>query len=108
MNTDPLARSQVLRDADNLICGDRNAAYGDPLKDFTRTAEMWSAILGIYVPPHKVAMCQIALKLSRMFWDPTNRDHVVDMCGYGALAWECIDRELSVSSTNTLKERGSS
>ena len=39
----------VLLEAQGLVHGDRQTAYGHPLHDFSRTAMMWSAILGTTV-----------------------------------------------------------
>lgn len=67
--------------AHTLTNGDRQKFYGHPLDDFTRTARMWSIILGVEVEPDHVAMCMIALKISRQLYRP-KRDNVVDMAGY--------------------------
>ncbi len=71
----------VLTEAEGLVHGQRNADYGHPLDDFTRTAKMWSAILGFEVPPIKVGLCMIALKISRECNKP-KRDNMVDAAGY--------------------------
>ncbi len=39
-------RRQLLEDAANLVEGDRNAAYGDPIDDFRRTSRYWSTHIG--------------------------------------------------------------
>jgi Domain of unknown function (DUF6378)/Domain of unknown function (DUF4406) len=72
----------VTLEANRLVAGARQAAYGHPFDDFTRTGRMWGAILGIDdVPPHLVGLCQVALKISREVNAP-KRDNRVDMCGY--------------------------
>lgn len=68
--------------AKSLVHGDRNADYGHPLDDFTRTAKMWSAILGIEVRPEQVPLMMICVKLSRLTNDITKRDSIVDVAGY--------------------------
>lgn len=67
--------------ASDLVHGERGADYGHPYEDFSRTALMWSAILGINVVPADVAMCMIAVKLSREVNRP-KYDNLVDIAGY--------------------------
>lgn len=74
-------RETILEEAARITSGDRHRDYGHPLEDFTRTAKMWSAILGVEVPPEKVGLCMIALKISRECNLP-KRDNRVDICGY--------------------------
>ena len=77
----------VLLEAEKLVHGDRNEAYGHPLDDFKRTALMWSAILGVEVPPYKVGLCMAAVKISRECNKP-KRDNMVDLAGYAeTVAW---------------------
>lgn len=72
----------VLEEAQRLIYGDRQASYGHPIEDFTRTGRMWGAILGVPdVPPEKVGLCMVALKISRECHRP-KRDNLVDGAGY--------------------------
>ena len=83
----------VLEEAQRLIFGARQASYGHPFDDFSKTGQMWGAILSEWrkssaanVPPELVALCQIAVKISREV-NATKRDNIVDMAGYaGTLA----------------------
>ena len=75
------AESSVLLEAQKLVHGDRNADYGHPLDDFSRTARMWSAILGVEVSPEQVGLCMVAVKISRQCNRP-KRDNLVDGAGY--------------------------
>jgi hypothetical protein len=72
----------VIEEALRLVHGDRQESYGHPTEDFARTGRMWGAILGIPdVTPRLVALCLIALKVSR----ETHRhkdDTLVDIAGY--------------------------
>lgn len=75
-------RETPLEEAQRLVHGDRGKDYGHPIDDFTRSGKMWGAILGSDpVPPEKVAMCMIAVKLSRECNAP-KRDNRVDIAGY--------------------------
>lgn len=72
----------ILEEAGTLIRGDRDASYGHPLDDFTRTGILWGAILGTpAVPAEKVALCMAAVKISREC-HKHGRDNLVDACGY--------------------------
>lgn len=80
-------RRKLLADAEVAVNGDRNAEYGDPNQDFTRTAEFWSTYLGVPITPQQVGVMQILLKVSRSAWSPGKRDHYLDIAGYAACAW---------------------
>jgi hypothetical protein len=65
-----------------LAEGARNEFYGPPIEDFGRTGRMWGAILGIPdVEPEKVALCLIAVKISRESFRH-HQDNVRDISGY--------------------------
>lgn len=97
----PNGRSKVLREADSLINGDRNDAYGDPIDDFRTTADLWTTYIRRVVDrressqllPHDVAAMMMLLKVSRLMWSPEKRDHWVDAIGYAACGWDCVERE---------------
>lgn len=71
----------VTTEAEQLVYGNRNADYGHPLDDFSRSSKMWSAILNTNVEPDQVALCMIAVKISRQINLP-KRDNLVDIAGY--------------------------
>jgi len=79
-------KESILLTAYNLVYGKREKDYGHPLEDFTRTGRMWGAIMDLpgYVPPEKVALCMMAVKMSRLCHTPGHRDSVVDIAGYAA------------------------
>jgi hypothetical protein len=82
----------VLEEALRLTTGDRNNSYGPPTQDFGRTAAMWSAILGCEVKAKQVALCMIALKLSRATW-ASKRDNWTDIAGYARCGYLCEQAE---------------
>lgn len=71
----------ILDEAKRIVHGDRGENYGHPLEDFSRTAQIWSAILGIDVTAEQVALCMVGVKISREVNRP-KRDNVVDGAGY--------------------------
>lgn len=81
MSTDTVVRESALQEAQRLVHGDRGVDYGSPREDFTRTAQMWSAIIGAPVAPEHIPLCMIALKISRECHRP-KRDNRVDIAGY--------------------------
>ena len=103
-------REQVLREAITLIVGDRNIDYGDPYEDFSLTADLWHSYLtrtaekrgSLVIEPHDVAIMMALLKISRLSWTPTKKDHWVDIAGYIGCGWDCITRDnpLETRSTN--------
>lgn len=71
----------VLEEANKLVHGDRNADYGHPLDDFSKTALMWSAILGKVVTAEQVGLCMCAVKISRQL-NKQKPDNLIDLAGY--------------------------
>jgi hypothetical protein len=82
-------RQSVLVEAQGLVHGARNVAYGPPIQDYTRTAGMVSAMLAHKLKEPLTAedlICaMICVKLSRQQNAP-KRDNAVDGAGY----FECL------------------
>lgn len=78
----------ILQEAQRLVYGDRGAAYGHPIDDYTRTGRMWGAILGLPdIDPRLCCLMMAAVKISREVNAP-KRDNRTDLAGYA----ECADR----------------
>lgn len=76
----------ILQEAERLVSGPRQASYGPPVIDFTRTGRIWGAMLGLDdIPPRTVALLMVAAKLSREMNAP-GRDNLVDIAGYARTA----------------------
>lgn len=109
-------RGSMLAEADELVNGERNASYGDPIQDFRRTSSYWSIHAGgvlrrklndvgfdldeftkniilDYVDnlfdPHDVGIMMTQLKTSRLAWSPEKRDNWTDSAGYMACGYDC-------------------
>lgn len=68
------------------IVTERGKTYGDPRPNLERTAALWSAILGTTVDAHQVALCMVAVKLSRAVAAPGHDDNYTDIAGYAEIA----------------------
>lgn len=79
--------SSVAREAADLVHGLRQADYGHPIFDLTRTADVATAILrsklrpGVRLEAEDIAKLMVGVKLSRETFKP-KRDNRVDGCGY--------------------------
>jgi hypothetical protein len=89
-------RGRVLDEARQLTTGDRNVTYGPPDADFARTAGMLNSLfshkLSSPLLPQDVAKIVMCIKLSRSVWNE-KRDNYVDLAGYAACGWECVELE---------------
>lgn len=88
-----MTEDSILHEAHRLVHGDRNAAYGHPIDDYTRTGRIWGAILGIPdIDPRICCLMMSAVKISREVNAP-KRDNRVDMAGYAECAQMVADRQ---------------
>ncbi|MEM9605859.1 MAG: DUF6378 domain-containing protein [Actinomycetota bacterium] len=87
-------RGELLDEAKGYIDGDRNASYGEPHQDFSRTAALWSVVFEREFTAHEVALAMILLKCSRLTWQPGKRDSWTDVAGYAGCGWEAWNAQL--------------
>jgi len=81
------SKESVCEEADRLVDGDRNDAYGHPKEDFKCVGEMWGLILKRPpISPAIVGLMMLTMKVSREVHKP-KRDTLVDICGYA----KCLD-----------------
>ena len=91
---DPI-RESVLEEAQRLVGGDRNDAYGDPHQDFARVGRLWGAILDREaIDPATVGLMLIALKLAREAHIP-KRDNLTDIAGYALCVEMCRAKDVT-------------
>jgi len=84
-----LAQSQETRSAhevaNELVNGNRQAAYGDARADYAKTSKMWSGLLNSKltedITPEEACMMMVCLKLSREQFKH-GFDNLVDGMGY--------------------------
>jgi hypothetical protein len=89
VNTVLYPPESILHEADRLVSGDRQASYGHPLEDFSRTGRLWGAILGTEpIEPRLVGLMMVCLKVSREVHGH-KRDNLVDLAGYAKTVELC-------------------
>jgi hypothetical protein len=86
------APETVLQEAQAVVYGPRQEAYGSPRVNQQRIADMWSVILGKKVTHQQVIQCMIAVKLCRLINSPDHRDSYRDIAGYAAV-WDSAHGE---------------
>lgn len=82
-------RVEALREAARITTQERNVDYGGPEENFTRTARIWSVILGTDINNEQVAMMMIGLKMAR-FANKSDfqSDTWIDIAGYAGCGYE--------------------
>jgi|TARA_R100001086_G_scaffold250018_1_gene192637 hypothetical protein len=91
MGSNMTKREDILKEAEQLVNGDRAKDYGDAYVNHKRIADMWSVIFEKEVTVRQVILCMIAVKMSRLMHE-TKKDSWVDICGYSAIAGEIHEK----------------
>ena len=86
-------REQVLRNAKECVCGQRQQDYGTPENNFALIASLWSVYLGKEVSAKDVAMLMALMKIARIKSGSGTLDSFVDLAGYAACGAE-VNAEL--------------
>lgn len=84
----------ILEEANDIVHGARNQAYGSPKENHQRTADYWNVFLkGVKgdLTASDICVLNILQKISRWQHKP-GRDHLVDIAGYSANI-EIIEQE---------------
>jgi hypothetical protein len=88
-----LITKEILKEADELVAGDRHKDYGDKVENHNNIAKLWSAYLDSKVEAHDVAILMVLLKIARTKLGEISKDTYVDMSAYGAIAGEIKFKE---------------
>lgn len=75
--------NSILRRAAEVVSGDRQHHYGNPLDNHSRTAALFSAYLGFTITPEQVCFLNILQKIARGM-NTITTDTLVDIAGYAA------------------------
>lgn len=91
-------RAEILREAADIVCGDRNNQYGEPEDSFAVISAFWTAYLtaathaAVTVSPSDAANMMALLKIARAAGG-YKADSYVDLAGYAACAGELAAKE---------------
>ena len=88
-----LVTKEILKEANELIAGDRHKDYGDKVENHQNIAKLWSAYLDAKVEAHDIAIMMVLLKVARTKLGEVSKDTYVDMSAYGAIAGEIKFKE---------------
>ena len=97
-NDDLVRDKSPAKEAADLVGGARQSAYGHPLDNMERTAQIFGAILGVPVTAEQAALCMVGLKLARECNKHTY-DNIVDIAGYAEVLWMVIEERERRAST---------
>lgn len=93
-------RKQILKQAMNIVCKDRESDYGSPENNFATIARLWSAYcvkFNVVFTVQDVAAMMILMKCARLAANSDKADTWVDIAGYaacgGSLCKESTDDE---------------
>jgi len=114
-----MSNETVLEEANRLIHGDRQQAYGHPANDYTCNGRIWAAVLKHWlntkhpdllrepipdIPPEIGCLMMVGVKMTRAAVNPGKRDSWVDMAGYAGCGAMCVERaEDKADDANTLR-----
>ena len=73
--------ASILEEAQEILEGDRDSDYGDPVANFNRISRIASSILDYTISPEECVVVMMAVKLSREQYKH-KRDNLVDLVAY--------------------------
>lgn len=94
-------RSEILKEAEKCICGQREQDYGSPEHNFSIIAGLWTEYTGAEITPLDVAMMMCLLKVARIKNGGGTGDSFVDLAGYAACGGEIHAKIHSTREENT-------
>lgn len=85
----------VLSEVSGFI-DERVGTHPDPRNELSAIGRMWGSLLGIgAIPPEKVALLLICLKVARAWEKPDHEDNFLDIAGYAAIGCAHVRLEKS-------------
>lgn len=83
-----MTRSEILKQADAIVNGERQQAYGSAENSFALISALWADYLGIRLSAVDVALMMILLKVAREKGGQGKADNWIDIAGYAACGGE--------------------
>lgn len=91
-----MVRKEILENAIQHTCGDRDVEYGFPKENFDNIARLWKAyLIGKYgkieldITAEDVAWINVLQKMARTFSGNVKLDTYEDAAAFSAIAGEC-------------------
>lgn len=89
----PITREEILHEAWNCVCGEREQDYGSPEDNFRIIANLWIDYLSgkndpLDIETHDVAAMMALLKIARIASGHAKQDNWIDLAGYAACGGE--------------------
>lgn len=81
-------RAEILKTAENCVCGQRERDYGSPENNFQAIADLWTAYFHADFTATDVAMMMALLKIARIKSGTATEDSFIDLAGYAACGGE--------------------
>lgn len=79
-----MINKSILSEAENIVNGDRQNDYSDPIKNFENISKIASVMIGKEITPSECCKVLMAVKLARQSYKH-KRDNLVDLCGYSEI-----------------------
>lgn len=101
--------TDILKEADTIINGDREKTYGHPSKNLAAIAAYWSIHINtkynknITLTVDDVCGMMVLMKQARLANDPYHHDSMVDIAGYIALQNKCQEANSAINTVATPK-----
>lgn len=92
-----MKRSDILKEAKEIVTHDRESQYGAPEDNFQKIAKFWSTYLGTHISATDVANMMVLLKVARSSSGEQKMDNYIDICGYAACGGELASLEKAYS-----------
>ena len=81
-----MTREEILEQAKQIVCTDREETYGEPENNFSLIAALWSTYISKELSPEDVAIMMALLKIARIKTGKYKADNYIDICGYVSCA----------------------